>query len=190
MSLHTTYKFQHYARMEDGRQSLIWTPRQGDIPLGEVIKGSPADLQLWREEEWQLNALVDEGESAILESFFRNNHTPTFYLGLSNDGALLETDTISLIGNEQTGTGYARISVARNTTDWGAAALDAGDMKTTSVVKTFTATGADWIASTELILVSPASGTVGTFYAWVALSQSRTLGNGDSLDVTLGVKLA
>jgi hypothetical protein len=176
--------------MEDGRTALIWTPTQGEIHLGDVIKGSKDDQALYANEEWQLNALVDEGEGDILESFFRNNYTPVFYIGLSNDGAIIETDSIAQIGNEQTGTGYSRIQLVRGTSDWGVATLDGGDMKTTSALKTFSATAGDWIASTELFLCDQASGTAGDLHAWVALSQSRTLGNGDSLDVTVGVKLA
>lgn len=189
MSLHTAYKFAHYRRLPCGRRALIWTPSQGDIPTGRLIKGTTDWLAVMRAEPWVLNALVDEGEQAILESFFRNNHTPTFYFALYNDGAIAETDTLATLTNEVSGTGYARIAVARDTTDWGAAVLTAGDYQTTSATKTFSA-GGTWTGASELALVSAASGTTGTFYAWAPLSATRTLVNGDTLDVSLAVKLA
>ncbi len=190
MSIHTAYKIGHYRTGEDGRKSLIWTPGQGEIPLGEVIQGSATDMAVMAEEAWLLNFLVNEGENAILESFFRDNHTPTFYFGLWNEGALSETDTIATLTQEVTvGDGYARIAVVRGTTDWGAAAPDAGDEKTTSATKTFSATGT-WTQAQMLGLVSPASGTTGTLYAGVALTTARTLVNGDDLNVSMGVKLS
>ena len=190
MSIHTAYKFGHYRTMEDGRKSLIWTPGQGDIHLGDVLQGSATDLNVMAEEAWMLNALVDEGENAIIESFFRDNHTPTFYFGLWNEAALAETDTIALLTTEVTvASGYARIAVTRGLTDWGAAAPDSGDEKTTSVTKTFSATGT-WTQAQMLGLVSSASGTSGTLYAGVALTVPRTLVDGDDLNVSMGVKLA
>lgn len=189
MGMHTAAKMAHYAPMEDGRQALIWTPSQGEIPLGDVIRGSREAREIMAHEDYVLNALTDEGENAILESFFRNNHTPTFHLGLWNDGAIAETDTIASLTAEQSGAGYARIPVVRGTSDWGAAALDAGDHKTTSATKQFSASGT-WIQSQDLVLVSPLSGTAGSLYAWIALSPARTLGSGDTLDVNMGVKLS
>lgn len=189
MGMHTAAKMAHYAPMEDGRRSLIWTPTQGEIPMGEIIRGSRAAKAIMAEEQYVLNALTDGGENAILESFFRNNHTPTFYLGLWNDGAIAETDTIATLTSEVSGTGYARIAVTRGTSDWGAAALESGDHKTTSATKQFSA-GGTWTQAQDLVLVSPSSGTTGTLYAWIALSPARTLANGDTLDVNMGVKLS
>lgn len=190
MSMHSAYKFAHYATLEDGRKSLIWTPTQGEIHPGDVIKGSRADLALKAEEEFQLNSLTDLGEQYILDTFFRANHTPTFYFALWDDPAPAETDTMAtLTANEVSGTGYGRISVARNTTDWGAPTLDGGDMQSTSVTKSFNATGT-WTSADQLILVSDVSGTAGIFYAWVDLSTTRTLANGDQLDVSMAVKVA
>ncbi len=189
MSIHTAYRFGHYRTMEDGRKSLIWTPSQGEINLGDVIKGSLDDKEIMLREEFLLNSLTDLGEQYIIETFFRNNHTPVFFFRLFNDAAPAETDTMATLTPEVTGSGYGGISVARNTTDWGAPALDGGDMKSTSVTKSFNATGT-WTTANQLVLASDASGTAGIFYAWVDLSTARTLVNGDQLDVSMGVKLA
>ena len=74
-------------------------------------------------------------------------------------------------------------------TDWTDPALDSGDMQTVTPTKTFTATGT-WTAATQLVLATVGTGTAGLFIAWAALSATRTLVNGDTLDVTLAVKLA
>lgn len=140
------------------------------------------------------NALMDEGEQVILEFFFRNNNlmgASPFYFGLGNNGGTpgvpAETATLASI-TEVSGSGYARIAVARDTTDWGATALDAGDYQTTSATKTFSATGT-WTAADYLFLTDVDSGTSGKLLATVALSASRTLVNGDSLQVSMKVKL-
>jgi hypothetical protein len=139
------------------------------------------------------NALMDEGELDILNTYFRANSTPTgFYFGLGNNGGTpgIPAETVGLAGiTEVSGTGYARIAVARDTTDFGAPALDAGDYMTTTVVKTFTGGAGGWTAADYLFLTDQASGTAGPLIATVALSASRVLLENDTLDVSLKVKL-
>lgn len=189
----TQYKFRHYSPDETGRQYLIWASDIGEFQESDrIYRGSAKELEVIREQLWIPNALMDGGENAILDVFFRAGTAPTFYFGLYNDTPI-DTDTPATLAGEVTGTGYARISVARNTTDWPSLALDSGDYKVTSATKTFTAAGSSWSQATSLVLVSsgPAGGTTtGVAYAWAALSQTRQLGDGDSLDVTMGLKAA
>lgn len=140
------------------------------------------------------NALMNEGEQEFIELFFRNNASfgaGPFHFGLGNNGGSpgipAETATLSTI-TEVSGSGYARVSVARGTTDWGAATLDSGDYQTTSATKSFNATG-NWTAADYLFLTDVSSGTSGNLIAAVALSASRTLVNGDRLDVSMIVKI-
>lgn len=189
----TQYKFRHYRRHpEHGKPCLIWASdgpgRSEEIALGEIVKGSRQDLEVVRSQLWTPNALVDEGEADILDVYFDDVAVrTTLYFGLFNDGGILDTDTLATLTNEVSGAGYARIAVARGT-DWSNPALDAGDMQTTSTTKTFSATGT-WTAASELVLATSADNT-GLFIAWAALSATRNLVNGDTLDVTLSVKLA
>ena len=139
------------------------------------------------------NALMDEGEQEILDVYLRAATPPTsHYFGLGNNGGTpgvpAETATLATI-TEVSGSGYARIAVARNTTDWPTLALDAGDYQASSVTKQFSATGT-WTAADYLFLTTVASGTVGKLIATVALSASRVLLNGDKLDVSMKVKLS
>lgn len=185
--LGTRYKLRHYRG-----DSLIWASdgsnRSEEFTPGIIRKGSKADWDIQQSQLWTPNALADEGEKDILDVYFDDVAVrATLYLSLWNDTPA-ETDTMATLVNEVTGTGYARIALTRGT-DWSDPALDAGDMQTITPTKTFTAGGA-WTAATQLVLDTAASGTAGLFLAWAALSATRTLANGDTLDVTLAVKLA
>lgn len=187
----TKYKFRHYRLGPDGQRYLIWASDERkfeEFVLGQVLCGSRQDVEIQRSQLWTPNALADEGEIDILDVYLDDVavRTSTFFR-LYNDTPL-ETDTLATLINEVSGTGYAGITVTRGT-DWPQPALDAGDALTTSVVKTFTA-GGTWTAATQLVWASVASGTAGLFLGWVALSATRTLVDTDTLDVTLGVKLA
>lgn len=192
MSIHTTYKFRHFRSLEPGNpdapRELIWASTLGELDEG-IRKGSLQEQEIIHSQEWIENALADAGEQSILDVWFRASASvPTFYFALFNDTPV-DTDTPATLTGEVTGTGYARISVARNTTDWPTLALDAGDYQVTSATKTFSA-GGTWTSATQLCLMSDASGTTGSFWAWAALSATRTLQNGDTLDVSMAVKLS
>jgi len=188
----TQYKFRHYREAEDGNPYLIWASDGksfvSDFEIGDILKGSRADLEIQRSQLWTPNALADEGEIDILDVYVEDQAVrATTFFRLYNDTPV-ETDTLATLVNEVTGTGYGGITVTRGT-DWSAPALDSGDGMSTSVVKTFTA-GGTWTAATQLVWASVVSGTAGLFLAWAALSATRTLVNTDTLDVTLAVKLA
>lgn len=190
--LGANYKFTHYRSLDPNDlgspRELVWASTVGEF--NGVREGSRDELEILREQDWMHNFLTDAGEDAMLDTFFRNNHTPTFYFALYN-ATPAETSTMS-ITTEVTGTGYARISVARNTTDWGALATNGAARQTTSLTKTFTATagGGGFSSANQLLLVSSASGTSGTLYAAVALSTTRTLAAGDSLNASMAVSLS
>lgn len=188
----TQYKFRHYRLGEDGNRYLLWASDRenlvADFDMGDILKGSRADLDVQRSQLWTPNALADEGEIDILDVYVEDQAVrATTFFRLYNDTPV-ETDTLATLVSEVTGTGYAGITVTRGT-DWSAPALDSGDGQSTSVVKTFTA-GGTWTAATQLVWATVASGTAGLFLAWAALSTTRTLVISDTLDVTLAVKLA
>lgn len=188
----TKYKIRHYRRTPDG-PALIWAQDGADggeeFGLGEVMRGSADDLDVRFSQLWTPNALVDEGELDILDVYLKDQavRASTFFR-LYSDGGIAETDTLALLTNEVTGTGYGGITLTRDT-DWSEPALDGGDGLSTSVVKQFSA-GGTWTDADELVWATVASGTAGLFLGFVALSTTRTLTNGDTLDVDLGVKLA
>ena len=188
----TQYKFRHYRPDPDGRKCLIWASdgpnHSEEFAPGEIYADTPAELEVIRSQLWTPNALADEGEIDILDVYFDDVAVRTnLYFRLYNDTPV-ETDTLATLTGEVTGTGYDGIAVARGT-DWTDPALDAGDGQTTSSTKTFTAGGA-WTDATYLVLATVQNGTAGLLIAYSALSATRTLANGESLDVSLSVKLA
>lgn len=175
----TCARFEH---VRDGR--VLWMSGVGEI---EIPRGGPEHLGLLAAQPWQDNALLDEGEQLMLDSFFRAaSLTANFYLALLT-ATPAETATMATM-SEVTGTGYARIAMVRGTSDFPTLALNGGDYQVTTLQKTFTATGT-WTAATDLALVTVVSGTAGKLIATTALSTTRTLVNGDTLNVTLAVKL-
>ena len=181
MGMHTAYKFRHYRPTEDGQRALIWgnglEVRKNEL----IIQGSDLDRQFREAQDWNLNALANEGEVDMLDVYFDSQAVrTTLYFGLLS-AAPGETTTEATM-SEISGTGYARIAVTRGT-DWGVPTHAGG---TASATKTFTA-GGTWTAATDLSLSTSSSGTAGLFIAWSALSATRTLINLDTLDVDMTV---
>jgi hypothetical protein len=174
-----------YRHRRAGR--VIWASGVGEIDIPEI---GPDFDALLREQEFTPNALADEGENAMLDVFFRAGTAPSnFYIALYNDTPV-DTDTLATLTGEPSGSGYARSLVERNSTGWPTLALDSGDYRAVSSTETFTASGGTIGPVTYACLVTAASGTSGLLIAYNALSASRTLNDGDSLDVTFRVKLA
>lgn len=168
----TSWRYRHY---RDG--GLIWASG-----IGDVDPSDEADVLM--EQPVTLNAVADEGEQSILDSYFRGQNTPTSFTLRLTGTTPSETSTLAGL-TEVTGTGYAGIAVARNTTDWPTLALVGGDYKVSMLTKTFTATGT-WTAATYMYLATTSNNT-GKLISYSALSASRTLVNGDTLQVDYSV---
>jgi hypothetical protein len=138
------------------------------------------------------NFLADEGEYAMLDVFLRAGTAPAgFYIRLFNDTPV-ETDALSDITGEPAGTyGYAAQAVARSAeaAGWPTLALDSGDHMATSKTVTFTAAGGS-IGPVTYAVLATTSDNAGKHIASVALSTTRTLASGESLQVTMKVKLS
>lgn len=136
-------------------------------------------------EKWsKQNDLADEGERSLLDVYFRGQNIPsTFYVRLFNDTPV-ETDTLSDLVGEPSGHGYSPIPLQVNTTDFPTLELDGGDYQVVSKQITFAATGGSIGPVTYAILA-----TTTKLIAYVALSQARTLTNGQTLKITFTIKL-
>lgn len=145
---------------------------------------------LWEAKD-QKNFLADEGEYNILNAFLVGGTAPTtFHIRLFNDTPV-ETDAIADLTGEPSGNGYPSggIEVERSATGWPTLEKDSNDYQATSKTVTFTASGGSIGPVTYAVL----AGTIGgaeKHIASVALSQSRTLASGESLQVTYKVKLS
>lgn len=186
----TVYQFAHH-RTVDGERCLVW-----GNGIGEVLipVDSPEYVEALMDRAWQHNALADEGESDILDTYFRALAKKTNLYGRLYNGSPTETSTLaSGVGTEVTGTGYAAVTWAIGNTDFPTFAKTGGggtDWKVTTTTKTFTAGAGGWTAANNLILASVASGTAGLHIAWSALSATRTLAASDTLDVSMAIELA
>ena len=133
------------------------------------------------------NALADEGERDILGVYYRAETAPTeFYIGLVN-GAPSESTTLSTLSGEPSGNGYSRQLVERSSVGFPTVQQDVnGDWQVVSKTVTFAASGGS-IGPVDHAFLATTSDNTGKFVAYVALSQSRTLADGETLDVTLTI---
>ena len=179
-NLHPTrYRLRH---RRNGR--IIWASGIGDIDAGMEDMAVLLGDQPYGE-----NALADEGESAMLDVYFRGATAPTnFYLGLVNDTPV-ETDSLTDLTGEPSGSGYSRQTIPATSVGFPTLALDSGDFQTTSTTETFTASGGS-IGPVTYSFLATSSDNTGLLVAYVALSTTRTLTDGDSLDVDVAIKLA
>ena len=137
--------------------------------------------------ECQHNALANEGQQEMLSVYLQGGTAPTAYaIGLSSM-AFAKTTTYATITGEPSGNGYARQTVNRDATasGWPTLALDSGDYKATAKQVTFTASGAVGPVTSAFLV----SATNNKLVSYTALSTSRTLAAGDTLQVTYSVKL-
>ena len=132
---------------------------------------------------------TDNGHYYMMDAYFRGGTEPTdFYVALVNDTVVGTDDWSDISGNVQTGTGYSAQTINQDATasGWPTLALDSSEMQVVGKEVTFTATGADWIATTAIALV--ANMATDRLIAYANIS-SITLGNGESLSVTPKLKL-
>ena len=188
----TAHKFRHYRPDPDGQGDvLLWaqsadkTMYEADGEHDQIFRGSKEELEVINDALWTPNALADEGEVDILDTYFDTAALKTnFYLGLS-ESTPVEASTLASITEKSIAMGYGRKILARGTT-WTAPTHAGG---TTSDTVTYTSTGTWPNPVTDCFLTDVATGTAGVFIAWAVLSASRSLLNLDTLDNDITVTL-
>lgn len=137
--------------------------------------------------EIELNDLADEGEKNMLETFFRAENAPTtFYLRLYNDTPA-ETDSLADLTGEPSGNGYSAKEIERSSVGFPTVELDSGDWRVVSKTVQFVASGGS-IGPVTYMVLATSSDNSGKLIGYKALSQSRTLADGEKLDCTLRIK--
>ena len=159
-----------------------------------TIKHINKDGEVLHEEQTR-NALVDQGESLMLDVFFRNLNSPTqFYARLCNQAGLDEASTLPTIlgepaiAGDPVWTGYAPQLIERSATGFPTLELNAGDYRVISKQVVFTATTGE-IGPVSALYLATTTNNSGSLIAFVILSMSRTLLAGDSLIASFTVKL-
>ena len=135
------------------------------------------------------NILVDSGEKAMVDSFFRKKTSlyfpqgDYFYVGFYK-GTITEETTLSSIPNEPVGSGYARIAIERSAIGYPTLEQDEGHWRVVSKEITFTAAGGD-IGPLNGAFLCTSSDATGALIGAVATGVERTIISGDQaiLDV-------
>lgn len=134
------------------------------------------------------NSLLDEGERAMLTTYFRGADQPTqFYVRLCND-VLLETDSLVDVKNEPSGNGYEPQLIERSEIGWPVIELNDGDWRLTSKLITFAAVGGD-IGPFNTAFLATTSDNTGKIVCAKAFSTSRTISVGDLFEFQIKPKL-
>lgn len=145
----------------------------------------------WQENDVP-NALANEGEYIIEDVMMRGNTAPTqYYLRLYNTTPVL-TSTLSSLSTYEpsTANGYnpANQGIPRNSTGWPLVPqLVSQHYEITSKTITITATGA--VGPVTYAALATSSDNTGKLMAYAALSTTRTLASGDSLQMTYKIRL-
>jgi hypothetical protein len=142
-------------------------------------------------EETIHNIFHDEGEEYLVKVAFSEELSvpATHYIGLDARTTLAEADTLSSLAGEPSGNGYARQAVNTDNTDY-TASQESGDWQAATKIVTFAASGGSIGPVDNCFLCDAASGTTGDLYCSLALSQERTLGDGEELDVSMTIKVS
>lgn len=137
------------------------------------------------------NSLVQEGEEAVLETFFRDDagYEPTeFYVRLCNSTPSI-ISTLGTIVNEASTGDYSAQLLERS--DVGFPTKDitgGGNYRLTSKVISFTADGGSIGPVTNAYLATT-SDNMGKLIAFRALSMTRTILDGDTMTIQIKIDL-
>jgi len=138
--------------------------------------------------EIKRNNLVDQGEKSMLDTYFRALNAPVvFYVRLAND-TIQETDTLADIQNEPSGNGYSPQLLERSAVGFPILEADLGDWRVVSKTITFTASGGE-IGPVNLAFLATSSDNTGLLLAYITTTVERTILDGDSVNVSMKVKL-
>jgi hypothetical protein len=134
--------------------------------------------------------LIKQGLKWMLECVFPQSQTPpgTFYIGLCEDASVNE-DAVLADLTELSGNGYARQTVtALSVTGFTSEQAGTNDWKVTTITVEFEASGGAWNGAEHCFLGTSVDDS-GVLVAVAALSQERTLQDGDKLQVSMVIQL-
>jgi len=137
------------------------------------------------------NMIVNEGEKALVDTFYRANSATYFaaayfYVGLYK-GSMTEGTVLVTIPGEPTGYGYARTAIERSNIGWPTIEFHENDWRVVSKTVTITAAGGSIGPVSGAFLCTSLNNT-GTLIGAVAMSVSRTIPTGDKIEFTVKAK--
>lgn len=134
------------------------------------------------------NALVDQGERSLLDTYFRSQNAPSqFFVRLCND-TMDETDTLITMQGEPVGNGYVPQILPRSSSGFPTLELEEGDYMIVSRDLEFTAEGGD-ITQVNTAFLATTFDNSGLLIAFVNLNTPKTINDGNSLIVRFKIKM-
>jgi len=140
------------------------------------------------------NRLVDQGERAIVDSFYRDKASnyfgmTNFYVGMYN-GSISESTVLSTLPNEPTSGvyGYTRQVLLRSDVGFPTLEKHEDDWRVVSVDITFTASGGD-LGPVNGAFLGTSSDNTGTLIGVLSFGVERTIIDGDSIILTVKCKM-
>jgi hypothetical protein len=127
-----------------------------------------------------------EYEYDHLHCFFQGGDPPAGFEVALVSSEPVNTDTeLNLVG-EPSGNGYARASLARDTTDWPTVELNDGHYRAVSKGLVFTAEGGDWPQVNFWVLLT--TGSSQRVWAWGPTSEPLILKNNQSYTQIIAIR--
>lgn len=139
--------------------------------------------------------LVDSGEKALVDTFYRNQETtyfgsgtPTFYVGLYH-GSISESTILATVPGEPSGNGYSRQAIDRSTEGWITIEQDEDlDWQVVSKEIYFEAVGGD-IGPVDGFFLCTSADNSGTLIGTVPFKMERTIRAGDRAIIQVQAKM-
>ena len=194
---HMTYNFEcvgpreecraEYIQLRDQVEALLdEADEMEDVGLLEAADGlirQAAEIQArmatMTEVKWSENVpnvVTNTGRNDVLDKYFKGSaYTAAWYLGLKGTGSAAAGDTLASHAGWSEVTPY---SGSRKAITWGTTSSQSN----TATAVSFSITGSATVAGGFITTAS--SGTSGTLYSASDFASSRTVANGDTLNVT------
>lgn len=157
----------------------------------DVSIKDPNGKVIW-EIKGKKNILVDSGEKAIVDTFFRNNgsiYLPgSFYVGMYN-GSISESTVLATIPNEPAALyGYVRKAIERSTVGWPTIEKHEGDWRITSKQIEVLAFGGN-IGPVNGAFLCTSLDDSGTLIGALGFGVEKTVESGSTILLTQKIKL-
>lgn len=134
------------------------------------------------------NALVDQGEQLVLQTFFQAVNSPTnFFIGMAY-GTMSEESTLETIPGEPAGSGYGRITLTRDTTGFPEMIQDEGDWVVYTAEKYFLAAGGSIGPVNLMWMGANLPDATQRLVSFVSLPVETTLADGETLTFMMKIK--
>ena len=156
-----------------------------------TVKHIRAGRVIWSIED-KKNLLTNEGQRAILETFFRDRASnyfgmTNFWLGMYR-GTLSKTSVLSTVPNEPSTNGYVREEIERDSVGFPTIELNDSDRRIISKEVEFTAVGGD-VGPVNGAFLCTSSDNTGVLVGSLSFGIERTIKAGDLMTAKMKIKV-